>query len=83
MYRSVDALSLCPSNGPDDLRAGAHRGVVAAGGMAGAMAGDAADAGLVARSRYQRFSTLFESTLSQIAAHAVGFRYTRGRNADL
>jgi hypothetical protein len=47
------------------------------------MAGDAADAGLVARSRYQRFSTLFESTLSQIAAHAVGFRYTRGRNADL
>jgi hypothetical protein len=35
-----------PEQRPDDLLAGAHDGVAAAGGMASAMAGDAADARL-------------------------------------
>jgi hypothetical protein len=33
--------------GADDLLAGAHHGVAAASGVAGAVAGDAADAGLL------------------------------------
>ncbi len=66
-----------PEQRPDDLLAGAHDGVAAAGGVAGAVAGDVADAGLCGEVAIPAVQHLVRETLSQIATYATSFRYTR------